>query len=175
MKTALLLTLLALLLPSVGCVSGRGFPPNHQIVNFDWVVPGEVARGGQLNRNSVIALREARFGSIIDLKKESESLPGLEDLARSTGMAYYHFPLDGLNPPDINQLEKVVSILEGCPKPVFIGCVHGCERTGICVAAYRVSHGWSPKKALQEADYYDMVKGLGWRRAILHLRWENFQ
>ena len=56
-------------------------------------------------------------------------------------------------PPSIKQLRQCVDLLSraSMPKTIYIHCLHGMDRTGFAIAAYRmlVQH-WTLKKAYQE-------------------------
>ncbi|MFT6503739.1 MAG: protein tyrosine/serine phosphatase [Crocinitomicaceae bacterium] len=40
--------------------------------------------------------------------------------------------------------------IENAEKPVLVHCLQGSDRTGGVVAAYRMIHGWTKEKALEE-------------------------
>jgi protein tyrosine/serine phosphatase len=51
----------------------------------------------------------------------------------------------------------VLGLIDTLPKPVFIHCIHGCDRTGTMIACYRIAHDqWSNKAALAEAKRYGL-------------------
>jgi protein-tyrosine phosphatase len=41
--------------------------------------------------------------------------------------------------------------LETLPRPIFIHCQHGEDRTGTIVACWRMNHNWSSMMAMAEA------------------------
>ena len=43
------------------------------------------------------------------------------------------------------------AVLDPANQPVFIHCAHGCDRTGVMAAVYRMEvEGWAPGEALEE-------------------------
>jgi protein tyrosine/serine phosphatase len=49
--------------------------------------------------------------------------------------------------------------MDSLPKPVFIHCQHGCDRTGTIIACYRIKHEqWTRENAWQEAVRYGISR-----------------
>ena len=62
--------------------------------------------------------------------------------------------------------EEFLRVLEECPKPVLIHCLHGSDRTGSMVALYRIrKQGWSVEEAVNEMKH----GGTGFHRIWYHL------
>jgi protein tyrosine/serine phosphatase len=56
-------------------------------------------------------------------------------------------------------VSTLLTLIETLPAPVFIHCLHGCDRTGTIVACYRIKHhSWSSRTALEEARKYGLSK-----------------
>lgn len=50
-----------------------------------------------------------------------------------------------------DKVAKALQIIAAAPKPILIHCWHGADRTGLMVAAYRItSQGWDPAAATDE-------------------------
>ncbi|HEX3133388.1 MAG TPA: tyrosine-protein phosphatase [Planctomycetota bacterium] len=50
-----------------------------------------------------------------------------------------------------DKVAKALQIIRDAPKPILIHCWHGSDRTGLMVAAYRISvQGWEPRAATDE-------------------------
>lgn len=139
----------------------RGFPPTDGILNFDQVQASAIYRGAQPTALGFQALKNRGVGIVIDLRDAKEFWPGEEAAAKECHMAYVHIPLGGWQSPSNADISRIVDILSaaasGASPPVYVHCQHGCDRTGMVVACYRIKHdGWTADKALQEADVYGM-------------------
>jgi protein tyrosine/serine phosphatase len=84
-------------------------------------------------------------------------------------MAYTNIPLDNLAAPTDAQVANVLAAIENMPKPVFMHCQFGRDRTGTLIACYRIRHDhWLNSKALNEAKAYGFSPfELGMRQYIM--------
>ena len=155
-RVALWLSLLGVL--GVCTASSRGLPAQAGIINFGKV--NEVLyRGAHPDAASLKNLQRLGIKTIINLHLPEEGWKAEAAEAAANGLVYTNVPLRGLGRPTEEQVKEVLSILEGCPLPAFVHCVHGCDRTGTIVACYRIQHeGWSAEAAMREANQY----GLSW-------------
>ncbi len=153
---ALLLSLLGVL--GVCTAGERGVPAQQGILNFGKVSEG-VYRGAQPDAASLKNLQQLGVKTIISLHLPKEAWKAEAAEAAANGIVYTNVPLRGLGRPTEQQVKDVLALLESSPFPVFVHCVHGCDRTGTIVACYRIQHdGWKGEAALQEAKKY----GLSW-------------
>ena len=81
-------------------------------------------------------------------------------------------------------IEECLRIIKRAPKPVLVHCMHGSDRTGTIVAAYRIlEQGWSPDDAIAElkeprfgyhSNVYpyipNLLKGIDWKDMKKRLR-----
>lgn len=69
-------------------------------------------------------------------------------------VTYFHRPLSDLTAPSELQLQVIITQARHwlmCGKSVLIHCLHGEDRTGIVIAAYRIKYqGWKLSDALTE-------------------------
>ena len=127
-------------------------------------VSDELCRGGQPDREGMIELRETGVKTVISLRY----LHTDRWLIRDLGFAYHHIRMWAWH-PEKEDIDKFLLTMayEKCRGnlPVFLHCLHGSDRTGCMVAAYRVRvQGWSKKDAIKE-----MTEGpFG-----LHVIWEE--
>jgi len=146
----LLLVLLA------GCATQRGFPPKDQIINFDYVNK-ELYRGGQPNSQALHRLLEMRVASVINLRMANDTWQGEAELLGLMGIQYTNIPLHGLSAPSKGEMESILQTIKTMPKPVYVHCKYGCDRTGMVVACYRIRREKMPADvALKEAEFYGM-------------------
>ncbi len=59
--------------------------------------------------------------------------------------------------------------IENAEKPVLVHCLHGSDRTGGVVAAYRMIDGWTKEKALEEFQLKHFGCNSKWFPNILEL------
>jgi hypothetical protein len=79
-----------------------------------------------------------------------------------------HYPMSGFKKPSMGILNFNLLRIEKAPKPLLINCQHGVDRTGIVVAAYRITvNGWCEEKAWEEAQRIGMSKFLWWWKECL--------
>jgi protein tyrosine/serine phosphatase len=165
LKSSMFLTLV-LAVVATGCASGpRGFPPVGGIANFDRVNP-HLYRGAQPNNLGLRYVHSLGVGTVVNLRRPDEAWVAEEEETRALGMEYFNVPMGGVRAPSVGEVRKVLSIIDSSPSPVFVHCAHGCDRTGVVVACYRMHHdGWKTGKALAEARSFGMS-----RREILMKR-----
>lgn len=138
-----------------GCVSERGFPPEHQIVNFDKVTT-ELYRGAQPNFNGFYFLAAQGIKTVVNLRQLDDTFPGEEVKVKALDMDYVQIPLSGTSTLTVAQMNDILKRLEQAKAPVFVHCQFGCDRTGTVVACWRIRHGWTNEKALAEAKAYGL-------------------
>jgi tyrosine-protein phosphatase SIW14 len=89
----------------------------------------------QLGVKSVLTLRNWH-----DDKDEGKGLP----------LTLYRVDMEA-DEVEPDKVAKALQIIRDAPKPILIHCWHGADRTGLMVAAYRISvQGWEPTVATDE-------------------------
>jgi tyrosine-protein phosphatase SIW14 len=134
-------------------------PAAQDLPNFGRVSDG-LYRGAQPSEDGVKRLRQLGIKSIINLREPNDAWPAEALQVLNSGMVYTNVPMSGRRRPTDRQVASVLSLIETLPKPVFIHCKRGADRTGTVVACYRVKHDhWTSEAALHEARHYGMS---GW-------------
>jgi protein tyrosine/serine phosphatase len=135
----------ALLVACAGCTSGES-KDGVGVKNFGEVSP-EIWRGGKPTREGMHWLADRGVKTIIDLQMEDESgdVPA--------GVRYVPIRVS-MWECDCVDVEAVVRAIEESPKPVFVHCQAGRDRTGLAVAAWRMAHGMSADDAIAEMERY---------------------
>lgn len=131
---------------------------NKEIPNFQ-IVDKYLARGGQPSNLGLVILSKLGYKTVINLRTGDDGKKEAA-LVLLLGMNYYNIPMSPSHAPKKEDVEKIMSIIskEGI-NHVFIHCKEGADRTGVVVAAYRMSfYGWPSWMAAAEAKYY----GLKW-------------
>jgi protein tyrosine/serine phosphatase len=125
--------------------------PNLQVVNE------HVLRGGQPSDDGFKNLAGRGVKTVIDLRWVDEHpIPHEKQIVEANGMQFVSVPMKGLSAPSLEQVSRVLSVLEDeASWPVFVHCRRGADRTGTILACYRISHDhWDNRKALDEAKKY---------------------
>jgi len=135
---------LFLLFLATGCQSvGRDVAGIRNFAKVD----DELCRGAQPTETGIETLRSRGVRTVIDLRDDTN--PAERGWVESRGMTYVHIPQRAaLVEPD--KLRRFLDLVESAPKPAFVHCKRGRDRTGLCVAVYRIAGGWDRERALDE-------------------------
>ena len=127
--------------------AGPAHPGNREPAE---VAPG-VYRSAQPDDAALRSAKRQGVRTVVVLR--SEIPEGERDLAAELGLELVHVPMDGLQTPSIEEVDRALEVvLDPSKRPVLVHCAHGEERTGAVIAAYRVvAQGWDPAAAEKEA------------------------
>lgn len=100
------------------------------------VISCDVWRGSCPTADGLRVLAGAGVKTIIDLREDDESA----DVP--AGVHYVRIPVPSWKADRVD-VARVLQAIDQSPKPVFIHCREGRDRTGLAVAAYRLAHGMS--------------------------------
>ena len=143
----------------LGCST---MPIRNGIPNLARVVPG-IYRGGQPDASGWVWLCSQGVTNVIKLNEESE---GSDAECERLGMVLHRYPISISEqtvgkPPAFKLRGAVANIKPG----TFLHCSHGQDRTGLVIAAWRVSQGWSKETAHTEMilhGFHPLLRGLMW-------------
>ncbi len=127
------------------------------IKNFDQV-DRNVYRGGQPTTKGFQYLASLGVKTIIDLRESGERSQLEQKAVAGAGMKYINIPMTGLTPPSMDEITKILDLLEN-PSigPAFVHCRRGADRTGAVIAAYHIDHdNWDNARALKDAKAHRM-------------------
>lgn len=113
------------------------------VSNFGVVSP-DLYRGAVPSRDGLKSLADIGVKTVIDLRSEEE-----ESADIPPGIKYIRLPVSPWH-ADTVDVRHVLDVIATSPKPVFIHCYQGRDRTGLAVAAYRLSKGMSTADAIEE-------------------------
>jgi protein tyrosine/serine phosphatase len=150
MRTLHCLAIAALL---TACAAPRGVPPVYATPNLDRV-DGRLWRCGQPSALGLEFLRSQGVRTVIDLRDDG-GWPGEREACERLGMVYTNIQMSGVSAPSKAQVWRVLQVVKSSPGAV-IHCAHGCDRTGIVIACYRIDSGWSADAAMKEAQRYGL-------------------
>ena len=157
----------------LGLVLAVGLPAQTapKVHNFGVVVKDEVYRGAQPTSADLNSLANFGIKTVIDLRGDKtveQEHTVVEDVLH---LHFVNVPMNGLAAPSDEQIQQVLAAIATSPKPVFIHCKYGADRTGTVVAALRIAAGWPNAEALQEAKIYHInFLQFGMKHYIAHYR-----
>jgi protein tyrosine phosphatase (PTP) superfamily phosphohydrolase (DUF442 family) len=172
MKTQFtLLLLMGLIIAPTGCMTNqRGFPPKDQIVNYDRV-DEKLCRGAQPNSAGLAALAKDGVTLVINLRQPADGWVLEYAECGSLGMTYVNVPLSGTESPKLEDVKRVIDLINTNTGKVFVHCQYGCDRTGTIVACYRITKGMKPEDAFNDAKFHGISALLPhFKSFILHFQ-----
>jgi protein tyrosine/serine phosphatase len=150
--------ILALLLLLTACAHA----PTPAIENFRQVEPG-LYRGGEPTATGWAQIEQFGIKTVLKLNaaRTAPTPAGIFEVADAMppeGIS------DALDEPTATEIGKALHALRDSPRPLYIHCAHGQDRTGLVVALYRVIvEHWTPGRARAEAlsaGYHPELLGL---------------
>lgn len=118
---------------------------------------------------------KATFPIVLSLEGQTEDIKERNDLdptrVLSQPISFWQIYFTGIGQ---GYLAGILDMIKQMPKPILVHCEHGEDRTGLIIAAYRVTacDGWTKEAAWNEALAH------GYRELInfgLNATWEKFQ
>lgn len=130
--------------------------------NFCVVEPRVLWRGERPTREDAKWLLEQRVGTVISLQLDDRRVFERVSLDQGYAHTVSYFQVSGFSPLQVlspSHLDRHVAlflaIVKAAPKPVYVHCRAGVDRTGVLAAAYRVViDGASRKEAIAEMGRY---------------------
>ena len=120
--------------------------------------PQGIYRGAQPTAAGIQTLKSRGVRTIIDLR--DDALPSAETNAERAGLRYIHIPTNAAV-TDPAKIRGFLDAMATAPRPVFVHCMAGRDRTGLEIAVYRiVVEHWSREAALRELHGYGYNWGL---------------
>jgi protein tyrosine phosphatase (PTP) superfamily phosphohydrolase (DUF442 family) len=136
----------------------RGLPAQEGILNFG-KVSEHLYRGAQPDAAAIKNLKKLGVGLIVNLRMPGEEWTEEAAEAQANGILYTNFPMSGAARPKEEQVREILALFDNFSGPVFVHCLHGCDRTGTIVACYRIQHDhWTTELAMREARKYGISR-----------------
>lgn len=140
------------------CLTDMGSP----IRNFCVVGPKILWRGERPTREDAKWLLEQRVGTVVSLQLDDRRAFEAVRIGPDYSHSVSYFQLSGFSPLQVlspSHLDKhmalFIAIVKAAPKPVYVHCRAGVDRTGVLSAAYRVLiDGASRREAVAEMGRY---------------------
>ena len=140
-------------------------------MNLFQVTP-DIWRGSRPEKLADFVAIRAQFKSVIDLEGgnlyEAEgSTLNLPEIPEPITTAQIVFPFCA---PSVDKIEEIARAINSAPKPVFVHCREGRDRTGIAIGAWRSIYGdwtkaeaWAEMKKFGYRYYWNFGLNKTWR------------
>ncbi len=140
------------------CSNDHGSP----IRNFCVVAPGVLWRGERPTRADAEWLLKNRVGSIVSLQLDDRRAFEAATPAKDLTYSMPYFQVSGFNPFQLLSSSRMdrhvaifLAIMNAQPKPVYVHCRAGIDRTGVLAAAYSVLiDGATREQAIAELAHW---------------------
>jgi len=142
------------------CSNDLGSP----IRNFCVVTPGVLWRGERPSKKDASWLLQHGVGTVVNLEVVLDDHIAFEDAAVSSDLTrtvdYFQIrdfePVHALNWSLLDDhVARFLAVVSNSPKPVYVHCLDGIDRTSVLIAAYRMLiEGYSREKALEEMERF---------------------
>lgn len=147
--------------------------------NFDEVIPSVLYRSAQPDAADIEYMAET-FGvkSILNLRDEAKGNWYREEAAAAQreNVQLIDFPITSGHTLSKTDLEKLIAVLNGAPKPMLVHCEHGANRTGLVSAIFvKLTGSGSWLAELQLSPYYGHVPIPGIGRFAMQESWNLFK
>ncbi len=121
------------------------------VFNFDEVSPG-IYRSGIIFEENAPLLNKLGVKTVINLHNDRKQAEREREFLKSYGIQMIWLPWAGIDKPSDKTIEKSLKLMDTVGlKPVLVHCQRGAERTGVTVAAWRVTkEGWTAQRAFEE-------------------------
>jgi protein tyrosine/serine phosphatase len=109
-------------------------------------IDDQVYRSEQPHSREMNILSEYGIKSILNLRQVRND----NREAKGTTLVLKHVPINTWR-MSYDDLVKAMVFMQSAEKPVLVHCLHGSDRTGAVIAAYRIVHnGWTKEEAIKE-------------------------
>jgi uncharacterized protein (TIGR01244 family) len=117
-------------------------------------IESTVACAGAITPESVAAIRDMGFRSIVNLRLATEqgaNVDAEEAAARQAGITYLHLPFN-TGAPDTSVVDRFITAMAGSEtQPAFVHCAGGGRAAAMWFAKRVAVDGWDRDRAMSEA------------------------
>jgi protein tyrosine/serine phosphatase len=135
--------------------------PQPRKISFDGVpnqglVSPVLYRGGQPEQRAYAELKSFGIETVVNFRDDLGEIEKERKAVEALGMRFVSIPWSPRQEPTSQQVAEFLELLRSHPEQkVFVHCRYGSDRTGVMVAAYRISvDHWTPENALDEMNAY---------------------
>ncbi|MCL1922023.1 MAG: tyrosine-protein phosphatase [Kiritimatiellaeota bacterium] len=120
--------------------------PDAHLGNFYQVTPDLYRAHYPSGEKDLRDLLNAGIATVINLRAHTSA----DATIAAAGLVTHTYKMNA-GAVSQDDLEHVLRLILGSPKPVLVHCWHGADRTGFIIASYRiVCQGWSKEEAIRE-------------------------
>jgi tyrosine-protein phosphatase SIW14 len=137
--------------PRTGLPAAAGARELAGVGNFGVVGP-HLWRGAQPTRKGLANLKSMGVTVVVNLRHDEDEVEGEQHVVEGLGMRYVAIPVSGMSTPTHEQVAAFLRLFVREPSDtVFVHCRRGADRTGVMIAAYRMTFdGWAAEQAIDE-------------------------
>lgn len=139
-------------------------PIQQKSLNNFYQINSEVFRAAQPTRAGMLRLKELDFKTVLNLRHLKKDNSLIEDKS----LTLEHL---SINTWTLSQKEILegVTLIKNAQKPILVHCLHGSDRTGAIIAAYRILEmNWTKEEAIAELKF----GGFGYHQFYFpHILW----
>ena len=142
-----LIVVAVVMLHTTGCATKEQTAPKsiYEIENLS-KVDEKLYRSSQPSALEFQTLKTYGIQNVIDLRQWHNDKAKIQ----GTKLHYYEFPLNA-SKVTYEDLVKIVATIDTLNGKTLVHCLHGSDRTGVVVAAYRIGiQNWSKSRAIEE-------------------------
>ena len=127
-------------------------------VNFGQI-GNALYRGAEPDAACLDHLAKLGVRMVVNLREDDEDTAREQQLAEARGMRFTNIPMSGFRRPVDSEVRRALEVIAaGENQPVFVHCKRGRDRTGVVIAAWRMSHeGWTLERAYDEAKRFRLA------------------
>ncbi len=133
--------------------------PNFAVVNE------RLYRGGQPEPGDFAKLKELGVHTVINLREDPGQHSEEETAVRAAGLNYVGLHMNPFFKPKAEEIKQfLATVTNAANQPVYLHCLHGQDRTGMCVGIYRM--------VVEGADFktaFDEMCALGFHKEFIFL------
>jgi hypothetical protein len=118
-------------------------------------VTEDLFRGGVPSEDDLCMLKDI-WGVKKIVSLDEESGLKIQPACKALGLKQVLWGLGSGDDPKVSVLKNSIVPTLTDDGPTYVHCYHGKDRTGMCIAMYRILSGWDVKKALEEAHSFGM-------------------
>lgn len=126
--------------------------------NFGSVGP-LLYRGAEPDAACLDQLAKLGVRTIVSLRDDDEDTERERAWAKTRGIRFESVPMSGFRRPDDAEVRRALDVIGSAGnEPVFVHCKRGRDRTGVIIAAWRLSReGWTLEQAWDEAKRFRLA------------------
>ncbi len=132
-------------------------------------VNDNIYRGARPSDDDLILLKTFGIKTIFSLENNEDAIGHESHVTRKLCIDFEYLEMSELKRPKVYDLLRAVGIIKKAEKPIYVHCLHGCDRTGYVIATYRMTvKNWSFNEAWKEliANGHKWLFYFWWKKSL---------